>query len=208
MDLNRFFEDLASQKPVPGGGSASCVSAAMAAALLEMVIQLSIGRKNDKIIDDRFRNILEDLKNLKPRLLNLAEEDAKGYLKVMEAFKLPKGSDEEKGLRKKAIQEAFQGAIATPLALLKETLKLAEWDVFVLKNGNINAFSDAGVAYHLIRTAFEGGKMNVLINLGSLHDKTLKEGYLKELNDIEEKFNQQKQETENQIETWVTDIFN
>ena len=196
MDLNQFFEELASQKPVPGGGSASCVSAAMAAALLEMVAWLSIGRSNDESINNQFKGILSEVKEVKTHLFRLADEDAKGYLKVMEAFKLPKTTEEEKDLRKQAIQKAFEGAITTPLALLEKTLDLMEW----------NAFSDAGVAYHLIRTAFEGGKMNVLINLGSLHDSNLKNDYLNKLRDIEEKFDSKKQEIENQIKTWIDAI--
>jgi len=206
MDLNQFFEELASQKPVPGGGSASCVSAAMAAALLEMVAWLSIGRSNDESIDNQFKGILSEVKEVKTHLFRLADEDAKGYLKVMEAFKLPKTTEEEKDLRKQAIQKAFEGAITTPLALLEKTLDLMEWNAFTLEHGNTNAFSDAGVAYHLIRTAFEGGKMNVLINLGSLHDSNLKNDYLNKLRDIEEKFDSKKQEIENQIKTWIDAI--
>jgi len=61
MDLNRFFKELASQKPVPGGGSASCVSAAMATSLLEMVAWLSVGRSNDENIDIQFKEILSEV---------------------------------------------------------------------------------------------------------------------------------------------------
>jgi len=178
----------------------------MAASLLEMVAWLSVGRSNDENIDNQFKEILSEVEEVKAYLFKLADEDAKGYLKVMEAFKLPKTTEEEKALRKQAIQKAFVGAITTPLALLEKTLDLMEWNAFTLKHGNTNAFSDAGVAYHLIRTAFEGGKMNVLINLGSLHDSNLKNDYLNKLKDIEERFEAKKQEIENQIKTWIDAI--
>ena len=206
MDLNQFFEDLASKKPVPGGGSASCVAAAMAAALLGMVTQLSIGRKDDKALDARFKEVLSSVEALKPRLFQLAEEDAQGYRKVMKAFKLPKESPEDKASRKQAIQKAFEGAIATPLALLWETLNLMDWTLLLLEHGNVNAFSDAGVAYHLIRTAFEGGKMNVLINLDSINDEGIKQRYLKKLKEIENAFSEKRQEVENRIKTWIDTI--
>jgi formiminotetrahydrofolate cyclodeaminase len=206
MDLNLFFENLASEKPVPGGGSASCISAAMAASLLEMVAHLSIGRKNEPQIDEGFSNILLQLNILKPRLFRLAEEDANGYQKVMEAFKLSRNTEDEKVIRKQAIERAFEGAISTPLTLLEETINLIEWNAFTLKHGNINAFSDAGVAYHLIQTAHEGGKMNVLINLDSLHDNDAKSAYLQKLKNIEERFKIKKKEIENQIKTWMGTI--
>ncbi len=206
MDLNKFFEDLASRKPVPGGGSASCVAAAMAAALLEMVAQLSIGRSGDETLDEQFEKILSGTRELKPRLFRLAEQDAAGYMRVMEAFKLPKNTAEEKAKRSQAIQRAFEGAIATPLALLQETLTLAQWSAYTLEKGNVNAFSDAGVAYHLIRTAFEGGKMNVLINLESLKDKEVKRGYMEKLNKLEKTFDEKRQEIEKRMETWTSKI--
>ena len=178
----------------------------MAASLLEMVAHLSMGRKNNPQIDKKFNHILSQLSLLKLRLFQLAEEDANGYQKVMEAFKLPKNNETEKELRRQAIEKAFEGAIATPLALLEETISLADWNAFTLKNGNINAFSDAGVAYHLIRTAFEGGKMNVLINLDSLHNDDSRRAFQNRLENIEKRFNTKKKLIENQIKIWIEAI--
>lgn len=202
MDLNLFFEDLASEKPVPGGGSASCVAAAMAAALIKMVALLSIERNDDETMDTRFREIIERLEEAIPRLLHLAEEDAAGYQKVMEAFRLPKNSDAEISLRRAAIQKAFEGAIATPLTLLAEALTLMDWTAFALEHGNVNAFSDAGVAYQLTRTAYEGGRMNVLINLGSLRDEGARKRYLLKLKEMETDFNTKREKIEGLITSW------
>jgi len=206
MDLNQFFDDLASQKPVPGGGSASCVAATMAVALLEMVIQLSIGRGNEETIDEQFKNILQELGKIKTRLFELAEEDAKGYQEVMDTFKLPKGTKQEIEYRKDAIRKAFEGAISSPLTLMETAVDLLEWNAFILEHGNKNAFSDAGVAFYLIQVAYEGGKMNVLINLDSIHDPSLKNSYLKRVMKIENSFNTNKQKVENQVQPWMAAI--
>lgn len=206
MDLNRFFEDLASQKPVPGGGSASCVSAAMAVSLMEMVAQLSIGRGSDKIAEEQLKDIFHGLGKIKAHLFELAEEDAKGYQKVINAFKLPKSTEEEIKIRKKAIQKAFEDAIASPLTLMKTTVDLLDWNVYILEHGNKNAFSDAGVAFYLLEVAFEGGKMNVLINLSSIHESTVKHVYTSEISDLENSFNAKKRLVETQMKDWATPI--
>ncbi len=204
MDLNRFFNDLASQKPVPGGGSASCVAAAMAVALMEMVARLSAGREdNPGDINKQLQEILGYLGVIKARLFNLAEEDAKGYRKVMEAFKLPKNTEREIADRKQFIQKAFEGAIIPPLTLMEATTELIDWNEFILKHGNRNAFSDAGVAFHLLKVAFEGGRMNVLINLGSLQNTSLKHTYLTRLSTLENSFNRKRWEVEKIIQRWI-----
>ncbi len=206
MDLNHFFEELASEKPVPGGGSASCIAAAEAVALLEMVVRLSVGRENEKEIDEKFTRLLEKLKTAYSYFLSLAEKDADGYQKVMESFRLPKRTETEKARRKQAIQSAFEGAIASPLELMQNATDLLRWNIFILEHGNKNAFSDAGVAFHLICVAFEGGKMNVLINVDSLHNPVKKREYIREVASLEETFTSLKHQAEKQIEKWLVSL--
>jgi formiminotetrahydrofolate cyclodeaminase len=205
MDLNLFFADLASDKPVPGGGSASAVSAALSASLLEMVVKLSVGKAEGEPHEIRFHEILDQLKAMGPELLLLAEKDAQGYDAVIKAFRLPKKTEEEKRTRAGAIQDAFNGAIQPPLTLMKKALYLLEFTEFILKNGNPNAFSDAGVAFYLTGVAFNGGKMNVLINLDSLKDAAARTSYLNETRRLEENFNTMGQRIEAIISGWITD---
>jgi formiminotetrahydrofolate cyclodeaminase len=203
MDLNLFFADLASEKPVPGGGSASAVAAAMSASLLEMVASLSKGKTDEKDLEGRFQEITAEVKHLASELLLLAEDDAKGYDTVIQAFHLPKNSEKEKDTRGQAIQDAFKGAIAPPLALMKKALSLLEFTEFTLRKGNPNAFSDAGVAFYLAGVAFNGGKMNVLINLGSLKDVSFKVSCRNEVRQLEERFETMKKRIEIIIRDWM-----
>ena len=204
MDLNLFFADLASDKPVPGGGSASAVAAALSASLLEMVVKLSTGKPGGEGSENSFQKILTQMKVLRPEFLSLAEKDAQGYDAVIQAFHLPKKSEEEKNTRAGAIQDAFKGAIQPPLTLMKKSLDLLEFTEFILTNGNPNAFSDAGVAFYLAGVAFNGGKMNVLINLGSLKDAAARAAYLNETHRLEAKFLALGQRIETLISNWIT----
>ncbi len=203
MDLNRFFSDLASEKPVPGGGSASCVAAAMGVSLVEMVARLSVGRGEEASDEKAFTGMVEDLPAKKARLFQLAEEDAAGYRQVMRAFRLPKDTEQEKTRRKEEIQKAFEGAITPPLTLMEMVVDLLNAAGFVLERGNRNAFSDAAVAYYLFKVAFEGGRMNVLINLGSLQDASRKQFILTQLSRLEKAFDEKKRETEEMIQAWI-----
>jgi len=204
MDLNLFFADLASDKPVPGGGSASAVSASLSASLLEMVVKLSVGKSEGESLKIRFQEILAQLKAMKSEFLSLAEKDAEGYNAVIKAFRLPKKTEEEQKMRAGAIQDAFKGAIQPPLSLMRKSLKLLEFAEFILENGNPNAFSDAGVAFYLTGVAFNGGKMNVLINLGSLKDTAARTSYLNETRRLEKEFQAMGQRIETIISGWIT----
>ncbi len=203
MDLNQFFEELSSSQPVPGGGSAACVAAAMGVSLMEMVTRLSIGRGRETTVEKRLATLLNDVEKIKEDLFILAEEDAKSYRAVMEAFKLPKETEEDKNRRKQAIQKALEGAIASPLTLMERINELLVWNAFLLDEGNQNAFSDAGVAFHLLTVAYEGGKMNVGINLGSLNNTSLKRQVAEKVEDLDRVFYEIKGKIVEKIEKWM-----
>ena len=206
MDLNQFFEELSSSQPVPGGGSAACVAAAMGVSLMEMVSRLSMGRGREEAVEKRLAVLLDDLEKTKEDLFILASEDAKGYQAVMEAFRLPKGTEEEKDRRKQAIEKAFEGAIASPLSLMERVNELLVWNAFLLDEGNQNAFSDAGVAFHLLTVAYEGGKMNVWINLGSLNNSSLRRQVAEKVEEMDRVFSEIKGKIAEKIEKWKSPV--
>ena len=206
MDLNSFFEALSSSRPVPGGGSASCVAAAMGVSLMEMVASLSVGRTQEASLEARLSTLSSELPGIKKRLFDLAEEDARGYQAVLEAFRLPKGTEEERNRRSEAIRKAFEGAIASPLALMETIPPLLESLIFLLEKGNQNAFSDAGVAFHLLTVAFEGGKMNVLINLDSLKEAALRNRVAERVEALTRAFSGKRREIMEKIEAWMRPI--
>lgn len=144
--MKDFLEKLASKNPTPGGGAAAAVAGAMAAALVEMVVNLTKGLKLNT-------------KNLREDLLKLADEDCKAFDAVMTAYK--SGS-------KSKIREALQGAIEVPeetRQLAKEVEKLAR---IAAKKGNKNAISDAKTAIYLAQAAQKGAEENIKTNKTSL----------------------------------------
>lgn len=155
-----FAAELASDKPAPGGGSASALAGALAAALASMVAQLSEGQSE----------VTDQAGELVTNLLNLVNRDTEAFNQVMEAFKLPKQTEEEKKLRRERIQAATRLAAEVPLQIMKSALQALELAREMALHGNKNCLSDAGVAGLLAAAACQGAAYNVLINLPSLKD--------------------------------------
>lgn len=156
-----FVSELASNKPAPGGGSASALAGALAAALAKMVAQLSEGQSE----------IAARAEVLVNQLLHLVNRDTQAFNQVMAAFKLPKGTDEEKQARREQIQAATRLAAEVPLQIMKFALQALELAREMALHGNKNCLSDAGVAGLLAATACRGAAYNVLINLPGLKDE-------------------------------------
>jgi glutamate formiminotransferase/formiminotetrahydrofolate cyclodeaminase len=167
--LDGWLQDLASGQPVPGGGSAAALAGALAAALVEMVCRLTIGRKAYAAVESRAREILAEAARLHGELRRLVEEDAAAYTKVSEAYRLPKDTSH----RSQAIDAALLGAAAVPLDGARKALALHDLAREIGTIGNKNAVSDAMVARTLAAAALVGLAENVRVNVESLSDKTL-----------------------------------
>jgi methenyltetrahydrofolate cyclohydrolase len=173
MSLEAFGDALASHQATPGGGCASALSGALAAALVAMVARTTIGEKfADRSAE--MGEIAADADRLKDELLSLVDEDAEAFDRVMDAFRLPRETPEEQEARADAIQKAYSGATDPPLRVCALSVRVLELAAAVAEQGNPNAVSDAGVAALLAATALEGGALNVRINLGSLKDEALR----------------------------------
>lgn len=171
MVLNDYLNQLASESPVPGGGTASAISGANAAALVAMVTGLTIGKKNYEDSWTKMEEIKEKAMNIKEELLVLADKDSDSYAAVLNCFKMPKETDEDKKKRSAAIQEATLGAALIPLNVAQTTAKIFDLAEEVVKYGNKNAVSDGAVAALHARCAVHGAILNVLINVSSLKDE-------------------------------------
>lgn len=159
---------LASRAPVPGGGSASALSGALGAALVEMVCQLTLGRPEYADVDPVARQIGTAAGELRASLLTAAEEDAAAYLMVVAARRMPRDSGEERAARKAAVGEASVAATEVPLRIARLAAEVLDLAAGIAPIGNRNAVSDAGVAALLAATAVRGASLNVTINLPSL----------------------------------------
>jgi glutamate formiminotransferase/formiminotetrahydrofolate cyclodeaminase len=179
MTLMGFLKELASNSPAPGGGSVAALSGALGAALLEMVCNLTVGKKKYEDVWDEMGKTAQDISLLRVRLLELVDEDTEAFNDVMKAFRMPKGTDEEKEERSKAIQSGYKKAIATPMDTAEVCLKALEIALPVAEKGNKNSISDAGVGADMAASGLEGALVNIMINLGSIKD----EGYVKEMNE-------------------------
>lgn len=171
----KFLDLLASSSPTPGGGSVSALSGTLAAGLTSMVCNLTVGKKKYQDVSEELTKVLEDSEQLRQRLTKLVDEDAKAFDRVMEAYRLPKGTPEEKEVRSHRIEETTKEATQVPLEVMERALKVLEISQVLAKKGNPNSISDAGVAALLGWSAVEGADLNVEINLSSLKDKSFVE---------------------------------
>jgi glutamate formiminotransferase/formiminotetrahydrofolate cyclodeaminase len=184
MNLKSFADETASESPAPGGGSISAYVGALGASLGAMVANLSAQKYtyDDGLEAFSSRGVI--LQKCKEDLLWLVDEDTRAFNGIMEAFKLPKGTDEEKAARKKAVDEATRNAINVPLTVMRTALTALREIAFIAEKGNQNAISDAGVAALALRTAIYGAYLNVRINCKDFKDQSFTEKATKEAESI------------------------
>lgn len=171
MNLVAFANETASESPAPGGGSISAYVAALGVSLGAMVANLSAAKKGWEDRWAEFSDWAEKGQAYKNRLLQLVDEDTAAFNLIMEAFKLPKGTAEEKETRKAAIQAATKRAIEVPFDVMETAFKSMEVMKAMVEIGNPNSITDAGVGALCARTAVMGAHMNVRINASGFSDK-------------------------------------
>ena len=185
LTITEFLEQTASAEPLPGGGCTAALNAALAASLTEMVTNLTIGRKEFQSVEDEMKKIAKTAADLRKKLQNDIDNDAKAYQEVLAAFKLPKNTDDEKKQRSHAIQQAFKTAATVPLGVARETLKIMDLASRAIAAGNPNAVTDGAVAVLAARTAALAALYNVKINLGSIKDPAFVEEFTAEVEKLE-----------------------
>lgn len=191
LTVKQFMSTLASSSPVPGGGSAAALNGAVSAGLIAMVASLTIGRKGCETVWEEMQRVKAEMEIAKEEFLDLMDEDADSYAKVIACFKLPKESDTEKTKRSDAIREATITAAETPLTIAEKAALLFDGAKFVIENGNKNAISDGAVAAMTARTCILGALYNVRINAASLKDSPKKDELIKKADALEAKASEQ-----------------
>jgi glutamate formiminotransferase / formiminotetrahydrofolate cyclodeaminase len=174
MNLREFCNETLSESPAPGGGSVAALMGALGASLGGMVANLSAGKRgwDDKL--QYFSDWAVKAQKLKDELLHLVDEDTNAFNKVMDAFGLPKGSDEEKKTRAAAIESATRYAAEIPLKVMETSAKSYELLAEMAAKGNPASVSDVGVGAGATRACIDGAALNVRINLGQLKDEKFK----------------------------------
>ncbi|GAB4458143.1 MAG: hypothetical protein Fur0028_12390 [Bacteroidales bacterium] len=171
LTMKGFVYETASESPAPGGGSISAAMGAMGAALGTMVANLSSHKPGWDERWEEFSNWAEKGKKYYEELLFLIDEDTNAFNKIMDAFSLPKSSDSEKEIRKKAIQSATKYAIEVPFRVMNVAYESMEVMKAMAEFGNPNSVTDAGVGAIAARSCVMGAYLNVKINCSSYEDK-------------------------------------
>lgn len=184
MSLIDFADETASESPAPGGGSVSAYIGALGISLATMVANLSSHKKG---WDDRWKEFSEWADKgqvIKKNLIALVDEDTRAFNQIMNAFGLPKGTEQEKKVRSESIQAATLNAIEVPLKTMKICLESMTIIKEMVKEGNPNSVTDAGVGALCARSAIIGAYLNVKVNGSGLKDKAYMEKTMKEAESI------------------------
>ena len=194
LTAREFANETSRESPAPGGGSISAYIGALAASLGTMVANLSSHKRG---WDDRwefFSDWAEKGQKYKDELLRLVDEDTKAFNKIMEAYRLPKKTEQEKLERKKAIEEATKYAISVPLRVMQLAYEAMEVIKAMAQHGMEASISDVGVGAMAALTAVRGAHLNVRINAKDLEDQQFKQQVLQQARQIEQQAAQKEQE--------------
>lgn len=179
-----FLDELASKASTPGGGSAAAIIGAMGAALVSMVANLTVGKKNYEAVEGEIKNILARSEALRTQLTDMVKADVEVFNQVMGAYGMPKETDEQKAQRTEAIQAALKEATDVPLACAKLCAEVIHLCLPVAEKGNKGVISDAGVAVLAGYAALRSAALNVYINIGGIKDESFVQDRSKQLESI------------------------
>ncbi len=195
MRCTAFINELGSESPAPGGGSASALSSAMGVALVAMVCRLTVKKKKYADVRAEMEEIIKKADALRAEFLRLVDKDTEAFNEVMKAIKMPEETGDAK---ERAYEKALQHAIDVPLTTMRRGVEALELAKRVAEIGNRNAISDAGCAARMLCSGIRGAYYNVLANLKDLKDVELRRKILAECDALLEKM-----EIVNQIEEIV-----
>ena len=180
-----FCDETASESPAPGGGSVSAYMGALAASLGTMVANLTGGKAAYDDEWEKFSDVAVKGQALKTELLHLVDEDTNAFNKIMNAFGLPKKTDEDKAARTAAIQEATKFATEVPFHTMQKSFEAFEVCRAMVEWGNPASVTDGGVGALAARSAVMGAHLNVKINASSLKDEAFKNDILAKAAELE-----------------------
>jgi formiminotetrahydrofolate cyclodeaminase len=167
----KFLDDLAGSAPTPGGGSAAAIMGAMGAALISMVCNVTLGRKDQDAVAAEMHGVRAESEKLRARLTAMVAEDVAAFDSLMAAYRLPKNNDDEKARRNEAIQRSLRAATETPLACARACAQVITLSQRAGEHGYAGVISDAGVGVLAANTALRSAALNVYINAPSLKDR-------------------------------------
>ena len=194
--IQTFIDELKDSTPIPGGGAVAALNGVLSAALIIMVSGVTLKSLEKKKINtseeeaqnkesmDKLKNVISDAEDIKVKLLKGMQDDVNAYEKVMNAYRLPKNTDEEKTMRSKAILEALKTATMVPLQNAKTAVRLSRLCDIMFILGKKSASSDISVSKLNADASIKGSLANVEININDISDEMFKNEVSNDMNEI------------------------
>ncbi len=171
MPIDQFLDILASPSPTPGGGGIAALAGSLAAGLISMVCNLTLGKEKYAAVQDQVRDLLAESETLRRELLQMVDADAQAFNQIMEGYRLPKATEEEKRVRSARIQEATLEASRVPLEIARKCSRVIDLAEPAGRITNVQAVGDVAMAAYLAEGALRGAVINIDINLRSVKDQ-------------------------------------
>lgn len=170
MKLTDFVDEVSRESAAPGGGSIAALAGALGASLASMVSNLTANKRGSEAVDDILNEAAERCQEIKFKLVRGIDADTDAFNAYMDARRLPANTPEEKKVRRQAMQDGLKQAVMVPFQTAKLSLEAIKIAGTVVKHGNPNSVTDAGVGAQIAFTGVTGGVYNVLINLKDIED--------------------------------------
>ena len=198
-NLIEFSKALASKAAVPGGGGASSVAGALGAALASMVCNLTIGKKKYAQYEGDLERILARAEELRRKLLNGVDDDARAFEPLSKAYSIPKDDPERDNIMESALKDACDA----PIMIMELCCEAIALHRELAEKGSAIAISDVGVGAILCKAALTGASLNVVINVKSMRDRSYAEGLMLKLDNMLKKYGQMADETYRMVLTRI-----
>ena len=185
LTIEEFAKVTASDAPAPGGGSVAAAAGSLAAALAEMVANLTIGKEKYAEAENEMRELAEKGQAIREKLIADIQRDSSSFNLYMAALRMPKDTEEEKAARREAMQRGLKEAAVVPLSVAETASEIFPLVEAAVARGNANAVTDGLVSAMMARTAVLSALLNVKINLNSIKDEAFRADMEKQVKGLE-----------------------
>ncbi|MFR5712539.1 MAG: cyclodeaminase/cyclohydrolase family protein [Clostridium sp.] len=185
LTIEEFAKVTASDAPAPGGGSVAAAAGSLAAALAEMVANLTIGKEKYAEAENEMRELAGKGQAVREKLIADIQRDSSSFNLYMAALRMPKDTEEEKTARREAMQRGLKEAAMVPLSVAETAAEIFPLAEAAVARGNANAVTDGLVSAMMARTAVLSALLNVKINLNSIKDEAFRADMEKQVRHLE-----------------------
>ena len=185
LTIEEFAKVTASDAPAPGGGSVAAAAGSLAAALAEMVANLTIGKEKYAEAENEMRELAGKGQAVREKLIADIQRDSSSFNLYMAALRMPKDTEEEKAARREAMQRGLKEAAVVPLSVAETAAEIFPLAEAAVARGNANAVTDGLVSAMMARTAVLSALLNVKINLNSIKDEAFRADMEKQVKRLE-----------------------